>query len=170
MSSFDEDRYKSITGTDLYIAKLFFTPEELETMHKYIVIKESKIHGLGTFARTFIPAGTTIGWYRGFEWSGVGDDSFVYCFDHGGLGHFEMVVVGPLRFANHSADYTNISGEEKMEWWETDPYVDNGKLYYKEVPFRSVEFTTLDDVAEGEELLSDYGDDFQEWLDNGQPD
>lgn len=147
---------KTIDSSDRFITEMFFSQEDIDLMEKYVYLDESKIHGVGTFAKVDIPSGTEIGYYVGPPWNGNGPDRFVYHYGEAGI---PLLVVGPMRFMNHSP-------EPNTEMWENSDFYDEEDNMIPYIKPGTVIFTTRD-IRQGEEITSYYSDGFQEWIDNG---
>jgi len=145
-----EERQLTIDSSDRFVTEMYLNQEEIELMEKYLYLAPSKIHGIGVFARIDIPEDTEIGYYIGPPWNGVGDDRYVYWW---GDAEIPMLVVGPMRFMNHSSEPN------------TDLYEEGDPPYY--VP--ACLFYASRDIRKDEEITSCYGEGFQEWIDAGMP-
>jgi SET domain-containing protein len=128
---------------------MYFCEEAIEVMEEYLYLAPSKIHGTGVFAKKDIPKDTEIGYYRGPAWNGTGTDTYVYWSEQ----ELAILVVGPMRFMNHSPE----CNAETYEWVDS-PYHHNGCTV-----------VAIRDIRKGEEITSNYGESFQEWLDSGMP-
>ena len=121
-----------------------FSAREWILMQRKVVVKKSKIQGLGTFAKRHTPKAQVVGYYKGKVFEG-GDDTFVHCWCDGKGNEIDILVDGPLRYMNHSSEPNcEISRED------TD----------SEGRHRSV-IVSICDIIKGEELTRYYSDYFE---------
>ena len=109
------------------------TESDTRTLEQLVEARTSAIHGTGLFARVPIADGEFIGVYEG-EPTDI-DNTFVLWVEHdAGDGWYGIDGTGPLRFLNHSCS--------------------------PNVEFDGPDLYAIRDLAAGDELLFDYGD---EW-------
>ncbi len=132
------------------------------TTSRYIVVRKSRIHGTGVFAKTNIPAGTRVIEYVGdritkvesdrryqLSWersqNGNGDEGIVYIFTL----NKRHDIDGDVRW--NTAKYINHSCDPSCE---TD--IIRGHIW----------IIAMRDIEKGEEILYNYGYDIDAWEDH----
>jgi hypothetical protein len=127
---------------DRFITEMYFDEEDIEKMDSLCYLAHSKIDGWGLFAKKDMPANTVVGYFHGPQWNGNGDDKFVYW--AGPDNTIPIMVVGPMRFVNHSP-------EPNLEVEEFDPPYSLGACQLK----------TMRPIRAGEEFTWHYGEEFE---------
>lgn len=135
---------REIPLPEQYLLEMYYTLEKLADMEGLLYLAESDVHGIGVFARQGFDAGQVVGWITGPRWNECGPITHVlYCTEDWDC---PVMCVGPLRFANHSADPNTM-----VEYWNPVP---------GQHPIVTVR--ALRDIAADEELTWYYSDEFQE--------
>ena len=116
----------------------------------HLVIKRSRVHGLGLFAGEDLRAETKLGEYAGHRTTiEPADSDYVFRVTiynkKGKMDHYEYIDAEhsscPLRYVN-GADASNSANVKSYQW--------KGRIYFK----------TLEPVHRGTELFVDYGDEY----------
>ena len=123
-------------------------------LEKYLIVKRSTLPaaGKGLFAKTFIPKGTRIVEYKGkiSTWKDVehddGKNPYIFYVKRDHVIDARSYKKALARYANDARGLTRVKGVRNNSTYETS----KGKVYIR----------ATRDIAEGEEILVEYGKEY----------